>query len=93
MSDTQLNEHCTVSVLNRNVRVRPDGSWVLPNVPANFGQVRARVTCIDDGQTHLGRVRPFLVSGQRRRNRPPIVFGQTTPIPRLVAVTTPAAAR
>src|SRR5207244_990956 len=47
----QLNENCTISVLNRNVRVRPDGSWVLPNVPANFGQVRARVTCIVNGPT------------------------------------------
>jgi len=36
----QLNENCTVSVLNRNVRVNPDGSWVLPNVPANQGPVR-----------------------------------------------------
>jgi hypothetical protein len=25
----QLNEHCTVSVLNRTVRANPDGSWVL----------------------------------------------------------------
>lgn len=45
----QLNEHCTVSVLNRNVRVNPDGSWVLPNVPANFGPVRARATCVEKG--------------------------------------------
>ena len=42
----QLNEHCTVSVLNRTVPVNPDGSWVLPNVPANLGQVRARATCV-----------------------------------------------
>ena len=33
----QLNQNCTVSVLNRTVQVNPDGSWVLPNIPANFG--------------------------------------------------------
>lgn len=38
----QLNENCVVSVLNRNVQVNPDGSWVLPNIPANFGPVRTR---------------------------------------------------
>lgn len=34
----QLNENCMVSVLNRTVRANPDGSWVLSNVPANFGR-------------------------------------------------------
>ena len=37
-----LDEHCTVSILNRNIPVKPDGTWVLPNVPANLGLVRAR---------------------------------------------------
>ena len=40
----QLNEHCVVSVLNRTVEVKPNGSWVLPNVPANIGRVRARAS-------------------------------------------------
>ena len=52
----KLNENCIVSVLNRNVRVRPDGSWVLPNIPANFGLVRARATCVFNGADGLGRV-------------------------------------
>ena len=25
----QLNDHCVVSVLNRTVQVKPDGTWVL----------------------------------------------------------------
>ena len=57
----QFNDSCTVSVLNRNVRVNPDGSWVLPNIPANVGLVRARVTGIVDGQTISGASDPFLV--------------------------------
>ena len=87
----QLDENCTISVLNRNVRVRPDGSWVLPNVPANFGPVRARVTCIVDGQTISGESDPFLIPTNGVVNRPHIVFGHATPIPRSVTVTAPVA--
>ncbi len=89
VNDKQLNENCTVSVLNRNVRVRPDGSWVLPNVPANFGLVRARVTCVVDGKTISGESEPFLIPANGVVNRPHIVFGRTTAIPRSVSVTTP----
>src|SRR5229473_6624566 len=71
----QLNENCTVSVLNRTVRVSPDGSWVLPNVPANFGPVRARATCIVDGQTISGESDLFIVPTNGVVNRPHIVFG------------------
>src|SRR3954469_25003520 len=85
----QLNENCTISVLNRNVRVRPDGSWVLPNIPANFGPVRARVTCVVDGRTISGESEPFLIPANGVVNRPRITFGQTTAIPRAVTVTTP----
>ncbi len=37
----ELNENCTVSVLNRTAYIQPDGSWDIPNVPSNMGQVRA----------------------------------------------------
>ncbi|PYR61234.1 MAG: hypothetical protein DMF85_02815 [Acidobacteria bacterium] len=86
----QLNENCTVSVLNRNVRVNPDGTWVLPNVPANFGPVRARATCIIDGRTISGESEPFLVPPNGAVNVPRIVFGELTPIPTTVTVTAPA---
>jgi hypothetical protein len=87
----ELNGNCTISVLNRNVRVRPDGSWVLPNIPANFGPVRARVTCIVDGQTVSGESEPFLIPANGVVNRPNITFGQTTAIPRSVTVTSSVA--
>src|ERR1700675_4328704 len=87
----QVGPNCTVSVLNRTVTQNADGSWVLPNVPANFGPVRARVTCIVDGQTISGESDPFTVPANGVANRPHIVFGFTTPIPRSVSVTTPTA--
>ena len=45
----QLNENCTVSVFNRTAQVRPDGTWIVQNAPANFGRVRARATCVEGG--------------------------------------------
>src|SRR5690242_5507097 len=57
----QLNQYCTVSVLNRTVRVNPDGTWVLPNVPANTGRVKARATCVQNGVTRFGESEFFTV--------------------------------
>jgi hypothetical protein len=57
----QLNENCTVSVLNRSIQVQADGVWILPNVPSNVGQVRARATCVENGVTRSGQSDYFLV--------------------------------
>ena len=84
----RLNENCIVSVLNRNVRVRPDGTWVLPNIPANFGLVRARATCVIDGQTISGESAPFLILANGSIDVPRIVLGATTPIPISLNVST-----
>ena len=77
----QLSENCTVSVLNRTVQVNANGSWLLQNVPANFGQVRARITCTIDGKTVSGESDPFLVPSNGSVEIPPITLGGTTPIP------------
>src|SRR5689334_7092030 len=82
-----VNENCVVSVLNRNARVHADGSWVLPNVPANFGLVRARATCIIDGETISGESDPFLVPANGVVNLPKLVFNRSTPIPLSLTVT------
>src|SRR4051812_45287222 len=46
VASAQLNDKCVVNVLNRTVQVSTTGSWSLPNVPSNQGQVRARATCV-----------------------------------------------
>ncbi len=51
----QLNENCTISVLNRTVTVDSNGNWQLNNVPTNMGPVRVRVTCTEDGKTVSGQ--------------------------------------
>jgi hypothetical protein len=50
----QLDQRCTVSILNRSAQVQPDGTWTIFNVPANLGLQRARATCIQDGVTYVG---------------------------------------
>ncbi|WP_166892362.1 Ig-like domain-containing protein [Massilia sp. CCM 8734] len=87
----QLNENCVVSVLNRNVLVKADGSWVLPNIPANFGSVRARATCVQGGVTSYGESAPFTFAGNASVTLPPILLGPTTRIPTSVRVSVPTA--
>ena len=70
----QLNQNCTVSVLNRTVPVNADGTWVLPNVPANFGQVKARATCIQGGVTVFGESAFFNVPANGAVNLPAIML-------------------
>src|SRR5215218_811534 len=77
----QLNQDCTVSVLNRTVQVNADGSWVLPNVPANFGQVKARATCVRNGVTSSGESEFFSIPANMAVNLPAIVLGSVTKIP------------
>src|SRR3954467_3400630 len=86
-SAQQVTENCTVSVLNRTVTANADGTWILPNVPANFGPVRARVTCVVDGKTVSGESEPFVVPPNGVVNIPKITFGETTPIPTALLVT------
>ncbi len=50
----QLDRSCMVSAFNRTTPVQADGVWVLPNVPANLGQVRVRATCIENGVVRFG---------------------------------------
>jgi sugar lactone lactonase YvrE len=69
------------------VQVNPDGSWVLPNVPANFGQVRARATCVQNGVTTSGESAFFTVPANGAVNLPDIVLGAATQIPVSLSLT------
>ena len=89
-AQAQLNQNCTVSVLNRNVQVNPDGTWVLPNVPANIGQVKARATCVQNGVTISGESVFFTVPENGAVNLPTITLGSSNPIPTALSIT-PAA--
>jgi len=85
----QLNENCIVSVLNRNTPVNPDGSWILPNVPANFGMARARANCLNSGITTSGQSDLFSLAPNQTVNLPHIPLGNTTPVPTSLTLTAP----
>ena len=76
-ASAQLNENCTVSVLNRTANVQADGTWTLPNTPANMGQVRARATCVDpeNGVTISGQSDYITVTANGITNAGEIMFG------------------
>jgi hypothetical protein len=82
----QLNQNCVVSVLNRTVQVKPDGTWVIPNIPANFGRVRARATCVENGVSRSGESAYFTLASNQSLDIPPIVLGLVTPVPTSVTL-------
>ncbi len=89
-ADAQLDENCVVSILNRTAQVQSDGSFILPNVPSNVGQVRARVTCVRNGITTSGQSDFFAFQSTSSAVRvPPITFGEKHPIPSSLSVTAP----
>ncbi|HYM61375.1 MAG TPA: carboxypeptidase regulatory-like domain-containing protein [Thermoanaerobaculia bacterium] len=86
----QLDEHCTVSILNRTAQVRADGTWVVENVPTNLGSVRARATCVGGGMTFVGQSDLFDVPANGIAQDVTITF-DTKPTPGRLALTAPRA--
>ncbi|MBC7924367.1 MAG: carboxypeptidase regulatory-like domain-containing protein, partial [Bryobacteraceae bacterium] len=59
-----LNDRCTVSLLNRQVQVGSDGRFTIPNTPVQRGKFRVRLTCDTtegpkQGQSGLFEIVPF----------------------------------
>src|SRR5581483_7111163 len=82
----QLNQNCVVGILNRTVQVNPDGTWTLPNIPAGFGLVRARATCVQNGLTTFGQSGLFAIQPNLMNAIPPIQLGATTPVPTSLSI-------
>jgi hypothetical protein len=78
----QLSDRCVVSILNRTIQVSSDGTWVLPNVPANQGKVRARATCVlANGTTTAGQSDYFSMPANTIVTAGEIVFQNVDAIP------------
>ncbi len=77
----QLDDSCVVSALNRTAPVAADGTWVLPNVPTNLGQVRVRATCVENGVTTAGQSDFIQVPLNDVVRVPEIRFDAPQPIP------------
>ena len=91
-SFSQLNENCTVSVLNRTAQVDANGNWSIANLPTGFGPVRARAVCVTNGTTSVGQSGLFtLIANQSTGFDATMILGLVTPIPDRVTVTSPNA--
>ena len=88
-ASAQLDETCVVSALNRTAPVDADGVWVLPNVPANLGPVRARATCVADGVTRSGQSEFFSVPADGIIEVAEIVFDAPQPVPATLSLSAP----
>lgn len=58
----ELDETCTVNILNRIIQVNQKGGFSLPSIPSTMGKVRARVTCLRAGETIYGQSDYFEVT-------------------------------
>ena len=82
-------ETCTIQVLNQTVYVKDDGTWVIPNIPANGGQVRARLHCTNGLSTRVGQSGYFTIKPNRMNAIRPIEFEEPDPGPTEIVVGLP----
>jgi hypothetical protein len=82
---------CTVSVLNQSAYVQSDGSWFVPNVSSEVGPVRARMTCMQNGQTLAGASDLFSVVANQVTAIRPFTTGTAPATPVSVALAAPLA--
>src|SRR5256885_410902 len=85
----QLDQTCTVSVLNRTAVVDSEGTWVLPNVPSTMGLVRARAICVANGLTRVGQSDFFAVPTDGIVRGVDIHFDAPAPVPNAIALSAP----
>ena len=87
-SGQEADPPCVVSILNRTAFVQPDFSWQIDNIPSNFGLVRARMTCVQNGQTITGQSDFFqIIPGVITQVDAPIILGEVEPIPESIDIT------
>jgi len=50
-----FTQNCQASIANRSVQVNPNGTFAIPNVPADIGFYRVRVVCKDPDSVRSGQ--------------------------------------
>jgi hypothetical protein len=85
----QLNDHCVVSVLNRATTPDANGAWILTDIPSNFGAVRARATCTENGVTRFGQSGYFEVKPDGIVSDVVIAFDSPVSVPNTLSLNAP----
>ncbi|MDY7091799.1 MAG: Ig-like domain-containing protein [Acidobacteriota bacterium] len=88
-ASAELDSSCLISALNRTAPVEADGTWVLPNVPANLGKVRLRATCIRDGVVSTGQSEFIEVPTDGVIEVAEIRFDVSEPVPERLVLSAP----
>ena len=86
----QLNQNCVATVANQSVQVSANGSFAVPNVPADIGYYRVRVLCQNNGVTTQGQSAYVTLVANGNTKIPPIIFGTVTPPPISISVSAPS---
>jgi hypothetical protein len=86
---SELNQNCTISVLNRTAQVDSDGFWRIDNVPANAGISRARAVCTDNGITRIGVSDWFSIPTNGVVFSNDVTFIDPAPVPAKITITAP----
>lgn len=85
----QLNQNCVATIANRSVQVNANGTFAVPNVPADIGVYRVRVICHNGNQTTQGQSAYVTLVPNGNTLIPPITFGTVTPPPVSITLTAP----
>ncbi len=84
----KMDQNCTAVVLNRTAPVTPDGMFVMANLPVPAGAFRARVVCLENGQTYLGASKFMQGVANGITNFGLVTFGEAeAPIPTKITLT------
>ncbi len=85
----QIDETCTVTILNRTAQVHEGGWWSIPNVPVEPGLFRVRVYCTKNGVTMGGQSGYFLLQPNSLASISSLTLGQLDPLPLSISITAP----
>jgi 6-phosphogluconolactonase (cycloisomerase 2 family) len=79
---------CVASLLNRSIEVQPDGSFQIPNIPADPGLFRVRFVCKDSSGATTQAFSDFIaLTPNTVTTIDSVFFGNTAPPPVSLAVT------
>ncbi|MCB1875956.1 MAG: carboxypeptidase regulatory-like domain-containing protein [Chromatiales bacterium] len=76
-----LDESCTATIFNRSIRVNPDGSFAVPNVPVDGGRFRVRVSCERADGVVYGQTDLLDLVANGVTDVPQVFFGNVTAVP------------
>ncbi len=82
-----LNQNCVATIANTSIQVSEDGTFAIPNIPADIGYYRVRVICQNNGVTTQGASAYITLNANRETEIPEITFGTVNPPPVSVSVT------